>query len=207
MKNQRTSKQTNLTYKDMDVKQLSKLAASGWSVQEVADFYNMPATLLSGWIVTNKNDIGDAFNSGVDHSVKRVEKALFERAIGYKHKETKVMMRPIGGNQGSEVTKIKIWKHYPPEVQACIFYLTNKRRDIWKHRFELQTFTDTDNLPDMSQLKYNELKELAYGTGVPIHKKKNKKKILKEVKEVKKLSSKKKIKKLIKLDKKKKNKK
>jgi len=190
----RKSTKTDLTYHDMKPDQLKKLAAAGWSVDEVADFYGLPKTLLNNWITTNKNSIGDAFNTGLDNSIKRVERALFERAIGYTHKEIKVMSVPRGGNQGSRIEKVKVTKHYPPEVQACIFYLTNKRRSEWKHRFELQTYTETDNLPDMSELSFNELRQLAYGTGVPNttikEKKKNKKKLIKEVEEAERLSNK-----------------
>jgi hypothetical protein len=55
-----------------------------------------------------------------------VEKSLFQRALGYTHPEIHI------SNYKGEITKTKVVKHYPPSEVACIFWLKNRRPDLWR---------------------------------------------------------------------------
>ena len=56
----------------------------------------------------------------------RVARGLYGRAIGYDRTfERSVVI----GNEGKPVTSTV---HYPPNVQACIFWLRNRRRRTWR---------------------------------------------------------------------------
>lgn len=159
-------RKSNFDYKKLNLKQIEKLAWAGWEVQDIAEFFGISIQQFTNVVMENKYGIGDAYNKGTDDSIRRVEKALFEKAIGYSHPETKIMMRAIGGNQGSEPMTFDIIKHYPPDTPACIFYLTNKKRHEWKHRFELEVPNNGRLLPDMSNFKFNDLLQLVNGAGI-----------------------------------------
>lgn len=55
-----------------------------------------------------------------------VEQALFKRATGSRVKEDKVF------NQQGEIIVHEGFKEYPPDVAACISWLSNRDGDRWK---------------------------------------------------------------------------
>lgn len=67
----------------------------------------------------------------------QVESALLRRALGYTIKETRVEIMPNGKRKGIEVTK-----DIPPDVTAQIFWLKNRRPDLWRDK---QLEVDTSN--------------------------------------------------------------
>lgn len=74
----------------------------------------------------------------------KVEKALLKRALGYEYEEVKVEFEavPDGGEaKAKSVTKTK--KQVAPEVTAQIFWLTNRRPDLWKHKRSMSISADS----------------------------------------------------------------
>lgn len=57
---------------------------------------------------------------------ERVERALYERAIGYSHPEDKIF-----NNNGEEMI-VETTKHYPPDTGACVVWLANRNPERWK---------------------------------------------------------------------------
>lgn len=72
-----------------------------------------------------------------DRSNKQVERALFERAIGYGCEEERV----VSGVLGPQVVTIR--KQYPPDVNAAILWLKNRDPERWCDKQE-HGFTDKD---------------------------------------------------------------
>lgn len=62
----------------------------------------------------------------------KVEKSLYQRAIGYEHDDTH-----FASYEGRIISK-KYRKHYPPDVVACIYWLNNRQRDRWSNRQDTQ---------------------------------------------------------------------
>jgi hypothetical protein len=60
----------------------------------------------------------------------RVVRALFDRACGFSHKVTRTKLY-----QGEERT-ITNTVSYPPDTQACMFWLRNRQRQYWQARAE-----------------------------------------------------------------------
>jgi len=58
-----------------------------------------------------------------------VEKALFKRATGYAHKETKVLANSA---DPQDPILVEVDKHYAPDTGACIAWLANRDPDRWK---------------------------------------------------------------------------
>ncbi len=59
-----------------------------------------------------------------------VVRALFERAVGFSHEVTRTTLY-----QGEE-RKITNTVSYPPDTQACMFWLRNRQRQYWRAKEE-----------------------------------------------------------------------
>ena len=77
-------------------------------------------------------ELCDALKKGKEHADKEVESALLKRALGYSYEETTVIGRP--GKDGKLVPQEvkKSTKQSRPNVTACIFWLKNRRPDLWR---------------------------------------------------------------------------
>lgn len=62
-----------------------------------------------------------------------VEASLFTRAIGYNHPEERVFCY-----QG-EIYTHQSEKHYPPDTNAAVFWLKNRRPEVWKDKVHVET--------------------------------------------------------------------
>lgn len=63
----------------------------------------------------------------------RVERSLAQRALGYEIEEEKVYF-PSGSK---EPVKVSVKKHVPASDTAAIFWLKNRRPDMWRDRQDL----------------------------------------------------------------------
>jgi hypothetical protein len=61
---------------------------------------------------------------------ERVERSLYQRAIGYTYDTVKIL-KPAGT---TEPVIVPYRRHVPPDVTACIFWLKNRRPDEWRDR-------------------------------------------------------------------------
>ena len=75
---------------------------------------------------------------------REVENALFKRALGYMVEETKVT---ISDKDGKKVETFK--RHIPGDVTAQIFWLKNRKPEIWRDKQEI---VDTDALDKLDAI-------------------------------------------------------
>jgi hypothetical protein len=64
---------------------------------------------------------------------ERVTRSLYQRANGYDYDSEKVFCNAAG-----EVTRVPVKVHVPPDTVACIFWLKNRRKDLWRDRHETE---------------------------------------------------------------------
>lgn len=74
-----------------------------------------------------KPEFARAIRLGKEHADARVAKSLFNRAVGYTHKETK-----IATHMGTITDREDFDKHYPPDVAAIKMWLINRDPDRWR---------------------------------------------------------------------------
>ena len=110
------------------------MANTGMIDKDMAEAFGISESTFHKW----KKDHAEfkrALAKGKQGPDDKVEKALYERALGYSHPEDKIMQY-----EGIPVI-VPTTKHYPPEVMACIYWLNNRRPDKWKQKQEiLNTF-------------------------------------------------------------------
>lgn len=96
----------------------------GATDQELAEAFDVDAFTIRRWQVTH-TDFCAAVKLGVEDCDDRVERSMYQRAVGYSYKATKIMQY-----EGSPVT-VDYVEHVPPDVGAAKNWLTNRRRDKW----------------------------------------------------------------------------
>lgn len=73
----------------------------------------------------------EAKDRGREMAVANVTKALYHRAIGYKHKAVKIFH-----NKDTGVVKVPYTERFPPDTGAAVAFLTNRHPDKWKNKQE-----------------------------------------------------------------------
>ena len=115
------------SYKPEYAKQAEKLAMLGATDQEIADFFEVDVRTVYRW----KHDYDkfcQALKAGKDVVDDRVERSLYQKAIGYEQEEVKIFM-PAGA-------EAPVYAPYrakvAPDTTAAIFWLKNRRSDQWR---------------------------------------------------------------------------
>jgi hypothetical protein len=115
------------SYRAEFAEQAAKLCRLGATDAELADFFGVDERTVNNW----KNEHDDFFQSLKDGKVRadaEVADKLFRRATGYEHEAVKVFM-PAGASAPVYASYVE---RYPPDTTACIFWLKNRRPDLWR---------------------------------------------------------------------------
>lgn len=121
------------SYKGSFAKQAAKLAELGATDQEMADFFEIEVRTLYRW-KHDHPEFCQALKSGKEVADERVERSLYQRAIGYEQEEVKIFM-PSGAEKPVYAPfRAKV----APDTTAAIFWLKNRRRDQWRDKVETE---------------------------------------------------------------------
>lgn len=121
-------------YKPEFVRQAAKLCRLGATDVELADFFGVSITTIKRWI-TEHPQFRASLKSDKEPADSRVERSLFQRANGYTYDAVKIF--PPKGDQ-TEPLIVPYREHVPPDTTACIFWLKNRRRDLWRDQQDHQ---------------------------------------------------------------------
>lgn len=114
-------------YKGEYAKQAQKLCKIGATDREIADFFEVHEDTIRRWKGEYPEFCG-ALKVGKELADDRVEMSLYRRALGYQHDEDDI--RVCDG----QIVVTPTVKHYPPDTVACIFWLKNRRPDLWREK-------------------------------------------------------------------------
>jgi hypothetical protein len=73
----------------------------------------------------------DAMRIGKETADARVERSLYQRAVGYTYEAEKLF------NNGGDIIRTAVVEHIPPDVGACKLWLVNRKPEEWRDRNEL----------------------------------------------------------------------
>jgi len=118
-------------YKDTFAKQAEKLCALGATDEDLADFFEVSIRTIANW-KTQHEDFLHALKGGKSQADNRVERSLYQRAVGYSFDSEKVF------NNRGQIVRAKTREHCPPDVTAQIFWLKNRRPEDWRDKQEHQ---------------------------------------------------------------------
>lgn len=105
--------------------QARKLTDYGAIDSQLADFFEVTLRTINNWKIT-KPDFAEACKAGKAVADERVLGSLFSRAVGYSFDSEKVM------TSNGRVFREPIVEHVPPDVKACVIWLTNRRGNEWR---------------------------------------------------------------------------
>ena len=115
---------------------LVTLTSYGLTRKDIADILGVTTVWLDT-VVSRDAGLQDAIKQARNRADMMVVNALFRRACGYNYREV------IYDKYGKEVKKI--YKHLPPDVTACIFWLKNRMKDEWTDTYRAE-FTVKDRM-------------------------------------------------------------
>lgn len=104
---------------------------------EVAELLGVGIWAIMGW-AHKYPEFDQARKAGKNVTNKRVERSLYNRAVGYTYEAEKVFF-PAGAPGPVKVT---YREHVPPDVAACMNWLKNRDPERWREKFEAQTRHD-----------------------------------------------------------------
>lgn len=113
-------------------RQAERLARLGATDQEMADFFEIDVRTLYRW-KHDQDAFCQALKAGKDVADERVERSLYQKAIGYEQDEVKIFM-PSGA---AEPVYAPYRAKIAPDTTAAIFWLKNRRSGDWRDKQEV----------------------------------------------------------------------
>jgi hypothetical protein len=101
----------------------------GATDHDVAEFFGVCDRTLNRWKLEHE-EFCQSLKLGKEVSDQRVEKSLYQRAIGFRHDAVKIMQ-----HNGAPVI-VPYTEQVPPDTTACIFWLKNRKQDEWRDKIE-----------------------------------------------------------------------
>jgi hypothetical protein len=114
-------------------KQAKKLCLLGATDTDLAKFFEVAVSTISKWKV-DQPEFSEALKAGKEGADSAVAKSLYRRALGYKHRAVKIV---ADAKTGAEHI-VPYTEHYPPDTTAAIFWLKNRRPDVWRDRQQVE---------------------------------------------------------------------
>lgn len=107
-------------------------ARDGLTDEQIAENMGICRDTLIEW-KKKYSDISDTLKRGKEVIDRQVENALLKRALGYRYTET--TKERI---DGSLVVTKEVEKEVVPDTTAQIFWLKNRKPDVWRDKQNLQ---------------------------------------------------------------------
>lgn len=117
------------SYKDEFAEWAMKLAKLGATDKELAESFEVAESTIGNWKNAHPEFL-DSIKKGRQIADAEVASKLFHRATGYKHPEDDIK------NVAGEIVITPTIKHYPPDTTAAIFWLKNRRPDLWRDKVD-----------------------------------------------------------------------
>lgn len=124
---------------DENIELIKAWARSGIAYAEIAKWMGMSLGSLDKF-KEREPRIKEALNEKAVYADYRVQNSLYNRAIGYTIKLTEDKITKDG-----DVVSLEKEVHIPADVQAAIFWLTNRMSDKWQSRKSVEQKTEIIN--------------------------------------------------------------
>lgn len=117
------------SYKAEYAKQAEKLCELGATDLEIADFFNVDVRTIYRW-KHSYHDFCQALIVGKETLDDRVERSLYQRAVGYSFNSEKLF------HFQGHITRADTVEHVPPDPGAALSWLKNRRGDKWRDKVD-----------------------------------------------------------------------
>lgn len=131
-------------------------ARDGLTDVQIAENMGIRRGTLYDWC-KKYSDISDTLKKGKEVVDRQVENALLKRALGYKYDEVTIEC----GIETKRVTKEVV-----PDTTAQIFWLKNRKREVWADRQNIELSQPIDDSMREMEAYFEQRK--ASGSGPPV---------------------------------------
>lgn len=139
-------------YREEFAAQAEELCLGGATDMELAEFFQVNVRTIYNW-KHSQPKFFQALKVGKDALDDRVERSLYQRAVGYSFDSEKVFHF-----QGM-ITRAPVVEHVPPDPGAALSWLKNRRGDKWREKSEVDV-----NINDLATA-IEEGRKRAHGNG------------------------------------------
>lgn len=116
------------------VRQAAILCERGATDAEIAEIFDVSTRTLARW-KADYPDFCQALNIGKDLCDQRVERTLYQKAVGFHYTEQEAI-KVKRDKDLEEVEIVDVEKYAMPDNTSAIFWLKNRRPDRWRDRQE-----------------------------------------------------------------------
>ena len=121
------------SYKPEFPEQARELTLLGATNDDLARFFKVAGSTIDKWI-KEKPEFSGAVKEGRERADAMVAQRLFARAMGYEHEAVKIVADAKTGS----VVQVPYTERFAPDTTAAIFWLKNRRPDLWRDRKETE---------------------------------------------------------------------
>lgn len=112
------------------------LAIKGATNEEIAEAFGISVRTFIRWRKLYPS-LDESVFDGKNAADAKVEKSLYQRAIGYKVTDTEKTV-DVDADGNSKPVRIKhITKNIPPDTMAIMYWLNNRQRQHWSQKQEI----------------------------------------------------------------------
>ena len=129
----------NIWLEETNLSLLQGWARDGLTDKQIANKAQICERTLNNW-KKKYPAVKEALATGKEVADYEVEKSLYQRAIGY----TKVLFEEKLDKDGC-VHTLKKEVHYPPDTLAQIFWLKNRKPEVWREKVQLDQNSNEEN--------------------------------------------------------------
>lgn len=122
-------------YKPEYAEEAAKLCEQGATDKELADYFGVATSTIYAWRNAH-SEFSEAVIAGKENADARVERSLYNRAVGYTFDSEKVFQF-----QG-EVIRASTLEHVPPDPGAALNWLKNRQPGKWRDKQDVEHHGD-----------------------------------------------------------------
>jgi hypothetical protein len=111
--------------------QARKLCLLGATDEEIAAFFEVEVRTVYRWKLDH-DEFCQALKAGKAEADERVERSLYQKAVGYRQQAVKIFM-PAGATNPVYADYVE---NLAPDTTAAIFWLKNRRPQEWRDKQE-----------------------------------------------------------------------
>lgn len=121
------------------------LAIKGATNEEIAQAFGISTRTFIRWRQEHES-LDKAVTEGKDIADSKVEKSLYQRAIGYKVTDTeKIVDLDLQTGEQKSMRAKTVEKNIVPDTMAIMYWLNNRRRTQWSQRQEVALSAGDDS--------------------------------------------------------------
>jgi hypothetical protein len=137
-------------YQPEYTEQVERLCRIGAIDTDIADFFGVHVDTVYEWKKVHP-EFSEAIKRGKAVADGEVAEKLIERALGAKfYQDKEIKLKSVKYENGKKVSEeerfeiVRLESKAPPDTPAIIFFLKNRRPDLWRDKQEVQHSGDAD---------------------------------------------------------------